>query len=397
MKAPCVYFGKCSGCTLQQYPYVKQLYEKNKRIRSELGRFVPKGRDEDSVIHPIVPSPLEFQYRTSAKLCLNQDAEGLRMIGLYERARKKVIDIPQCPVHHPQINKLVQRLFGKKAQLPEKKAQLPAPYYNHAKRSFQPQCFKFVTVRYCPDTENFGVVVSHTGVNRLELERWASGLNLTNIALYESLLTKEDQDLVLSRKVRHLAGEKLFKFALGREVFLLDPMAFFQANHSLIVPFVEHITTGLEGEELWDLYGGYGAYSFAARSRFNGIHLVETNSNAISAAKAVAKETGFTQLVASCLSAEKFLAQKLKDPKASVTHIVVNPPRSGLSHEVNAGLVDKKWSRLKRLHYVSCDVETLARDLRFLTSKGHFKVESITPFDMFPQTDHIETVVKLVR
>lgn len=390
MKAPCIYFGKCSGCTLQQYPYVKQLYEKNKRVRALLSRFVPPGQSEEAVIHPIVPSPLEFQYRTSAKLCLNQDAEGQRVIGLYERARKNVIDIPQCPVHHPQINRLVQRFFGKKANV-------PGPYYNHAKRSFQNSSLKFVTVRYCPDTESFGVVVSHTGVDRADLERWASGLNLKNIALYESLLTKDDQDLVLSRKVRHLAGEQLFKFSQGHEVFLLDPMAFFQANYSLIVPFVEHITKELQGEELWDLYGGYGAYSFAARSRFRSVDLVETNSNAISAAKTVAKETGFTHLSAHCVSAEKFLAQKSKNAKTEVTHIVVNPPRSGLSQEVYGGISDKKWSRLKRLHYVSCDVETLARDLRFLTSKGHFKVESITPFDMFPQTDHIETVVKLVR
>lgn len=375
---------------MQQFPYVKQLYEKNKRIRAELGRFVPQGQKEESVIHPVVPSPLEFKYRTSAKLCLNEDGEGQRSIGLYERARKKVIDIPQCPVHHPDINKLVQKIFGKRAVL-------PAPFYNHAKRSFQPSCFKFVTVRYCPETVSFGVVISHTGIAREELERWATGLHLKNIALYESILKKEDQDLVISRKVKHLAGDKLFKFALGSEVFLLDPMAFFQANYSLIVPFVEHITQGLEGEVLWDLYGGYGAYSFAARSRFKKVELVETNTKAIAAAKAVANDVGFSHLSIACQSAETFLADKLKNTSSDVTHIIVNPPRGGLSQEVTAALAHKKWSRLTRLHYVSCNVETLARDLRFLTTKGSFKVESISPFDLFPQTDHIETVVKLTR
>lgn len=391
MKAPCSYFGKCSGCTLQQFPYVKQLYEKNKLVRAELGRFVPSGQSEDAVIHPVVPSPLEFKYRTSAKLCLNEDAEGQRSIGLYERARKKVIDIPQCPVHHPDINKLVQKLFGKRAVL-------PAPFYSHAKRSFQSGCFKFVTVRYCPETESFGVVISHTGIAGEDLERWTATLHLKNIALYESILKKEDHDLVISRKVKHLAGDKLFKFALGSEVFLLDPMAFFQANYSLIVPFVEHITQGLEGEILWDLYGGYGAYSFAARAHFKKVDLVETNTKAIAAAKEVAKNVGFSHLTAVCQSAETFLADKIKQPAPSgVTDIIVNPPRSGLSQEVTAALTHKKWSRLKRLHYVSCNVETLARDLRFLTTKGDFKVESIVPFDLFPQTDHIETVVKLVK
>ena len=375
---------------MQQYPYVKQLFEKNKRVRKELGRHVPLGAEEAAIILPTVPSPLEFNYRTSTKLCLNEDEEGQRSIGLYERARKRVIDIPQCPVHHPAINKLVQKLFGKKAKL-------PAPFYNHLKRGFQEERLKFVTVRHCPETDMFGLVISHTGVPSELLQEWAMSLRLTNIAMYECVLTKRDEDLVLSRNISHLAGEKLFKFVCGANVFLLDPLAFFQANSSLLVPFVEHITAGLEGERLWDLYGGYGAYSFAVKDRFKSIDMVETNENAVKAAKEAALQSNFKHLTTYCQSAENFLAAKLRPPHSDVSHLIVNPPRSGLSPHVIDGLIDKKLSRLRRLHYVSCSIETLNRDLNGILRRGGFKVESITPFDMFPQTDHIEVVAKLVR
>ncbi|HYX34621.1 MAG TPA: 23S rRNA (uracil(1939)-C(5))-methyltransferase RlmD [Oligoflexus sp.] len=388
MKAACRFFGKCSGCSLQQFPYVKQLFDKTRLVRQQLGRFVPAGKNPDEVIHPVVPSPAEFGYRTSSKLCLSEDELGRRSMGLYARGTKKVVDIPGCPIHHTAINKLVQRLFGPGQPI-------PAPFYQHSRKGFQPGRLKFLTVRYSPEGESFGLILSHTGVPRADLEAWAQKLRMPHLSLYESLLSREDEDLVISRDVKYLAGDPVFTYVLDGRRYPLDPMAFFQANSSLVTTFIQHIVEGLAGDQLLDLYGGFGTYTMAAASSFQKIHLVEANPHATEAASKVAREAGLTQVQCSAASVEDVLKKLLKGSAAQqVTHMIVNPPRGGLSPQVLTALSQSGWQRLQRLHYVSCNMETLQRDLQVLTRQG-FEVESITPFDMFPQTEHIELVAKL--
>jgi 23S rRNA (uracil1939-C5)-methyltransferase len=388
MKAACRFFGKCSGCSLQQFPYVKQLFDKTRAVRQQLGRFVPAGKNIEDIIHPIVPSPAEFGYRTSSKLCLNEDELGRRSLGLYARGTKKVVDIPGCPIHHPAINKLIQRLFGPGQPV-------PAAFYQHSRKGFQPGRLKFVTIRYSPEADSFGLILSHTGVPHADLEAWTQKLRMPHLSIYESLLNREDEDLVISRTVKYLAGDPIFTYVLDGRRYPLDPMAFFQANSSLVLTFIQHIVDGLAGDELLDLYGGFGTYTMAAAASFKKIQLVEANPHATEAAGKVARESGLAQVQCTAASVEDVLKKMLKAASSKkVTHIIVNPPRAGLSPPVLSALSQGGWERLQRLHYVSCNMETLQRDLQILTRQG-FEVESITPFDMFPQTEHIELVAKL--
>ncbi len=389
MKAACQFFSKCSGCSLQQFPYVKQLHDKTRDVRQTLGRFVAPGAEVSAVILPVVGSPAEFGYRTSSKLCLGEDEFGRRSIGLYARGSKKVVDIPGCPIHHPALNKLTTRLFG-----PGKK--FPAPFYNHGKKGFQPGRLKFLTIRFSPEAETFGLVLSHTGVPRGDLEAWAASQRWENISLYESKLSRDDEDLVISRDVRHLAGDPIFSYQLNGRVYKLDPMAFFQANSSLVTQFIEHITHDLQGDSLLDLYGGFGSYSLQAASRFRKVQLVEANPHATEAGQRAAADGGIQNIQCSAAGVEEVLKKLLRTKEAcQVTHMIVNPPRGGLSPSVLQSLSLGGWDQLQKLHYVSCNMETLQRDLQVLIRQGGFRLESVTPFDMFPQTEHIEVVAKL--
>lgn len=391
MKALCRFYGKCSGCTLQHFPYVKQLHDKNRELRRRFAFLTEKNGspDQDAVLKDIVESPEPFAYRISSKLCLHEDETGRRAIGLYQQGSKSVSDIPSCPVHHPALNKLLQKLFpvGFKA---------PAPFYNHKKKAFQPERFKFLTLRYCPETGAAAAVISHTGVERKVLEAWALSLRLPELCLYESRLSRDDEDLVLSRSVQHLNGPKDFLFHVAGFTFALNPLAFFQANYSLAPKFVETIVENLGGETLLDLYGGFGAYSFASAARFKKIYLVETNEHSLAAARSTADGAGIKIIQTMQGRVETFLAKFSRGEEAGkVSHIICNPPRGGLSPEVKRLLSQIAWTGLQGLTYVSCHPETLARDLDLLLRQGPFELESIRPFDMFPQTGHVELVVKL--
>ncbi len=387
MKAPCQFYGKCSGCTLQHLPYVKQLHDKN---RSLLAKFRPLLKDgPDTALQAIVESPSPTGYRISSKLCLHEDDAGRRAIGLYQQGGKTVSDIPGCLVHHPALNKLIQRLF-------QGGLRVPAPFYNHKKKSFQGGRLKFLTVRYCPETAEAAVVLSHTGVDRGILESWAAKLGLPQLCLYESTLVKSDDDLVLSRKVDHLSGPSTFAFWAAGHRFDLNPLAFFQANHSLAQRFIEYITQDLRGDILLDLYGGFGAYSFVAAQAFEKIYVIETNEHAINAAEASAHQEGLKRISFHRQRVENFFEDFLKQPESKrVNHIICNPPRSGLSLEVRQGLLRSRFDQLQGLVYVSCHQDSLFRDLQALTRSGLFELQSLTPFDMFPQTGHVELVAKL--
>lgn len=391
VKAPCSVYRKCSGCSRMQFPYVKQLHDKTKAAREALARYLPLNESPAELVRPVTPSPAELGYRTSTKLCLGEDAFGRNAVGLYERGTKKIVPIPACPVHHPAINHLVAKLTGGRTPM-------PAPFYDHMKRTFQVGRLKFLTVRHCPATDAFGVVLSHTGVAREDLARWAALVAQPNVSFYEAPLAKADDDLVLSDRASHLAGPPDLPFAIGDRTFRLSPLAFFQANFALTGRFVEHITDGIGGGTLLDLYGGFGAYGLAAAERFKRTFVVDANQHAVDGAKRALDAQPVKGAAAVKSGVEIFLEKRLTpaDRKA-VTHVIANPPRGGLSPRVKAQLEGTSYPALTGLTYVSCNLDTLKRDLATLTGKGRWRIESVVPFDMFPQTDHLELVVKMTR
>jgi 23S rRNA (uracil-5-)-methyltransferase RumA len=391
VKSPCSYYRKCSGCTKLQFPYVKQLRDKTALARERLGRYA-EGRPVADVIVPVVASPREVGYRTSTKLALNADPFGRVSIGLYEYQSKKVVDIPGCPVQHEAVNRLIDRIFGSRAAPP------PAPFCNHAKRGFEAGCLKFVTVRAAPETGEAGVIISHTGVPLDALRAWAASLRLDGVAIFASELTRADEDRVMSHKTEHLAGPQTFRYKVGSVELALTPEVFFQANSSLGDAFVAEVTRFAKpGGTLLDLYGGFGAYALNAARSFERAILVDANLPAIDAARKAARAAGLTQVESMHATTEEYLSTRLKKDQArAITHVIVNPPRGGLSEQVRAKLSLATFPLLEELVYVSCDAQTLGRDLATLTKRGGLRVERITPFDMFPQTDHLELVVRLV-
>ena len=388
-KLACRYAQSCSGCTGLQKPYSKQLRDKYLRVRQAFAGIV-RAQELDATIKEVKPSPVTRGYRSSTKLCLDEDNFGKKRIGLYQHQSKTVIDIPECPVHFQAINQLITKNFRATDNATS------IPFYQHSKRSFQAGRLKFLTVRLDPVTGAAGVIISHTGIDRGILEKWAQGTINKNISLFESTIIKADESRVISDRVSHLTGPERVNFTIGRQVFSLSPLAFFQANYSLTEAFVDHITASLSGDILLDLYGGFGAYSYACAKHVRRVYLVDGNSSAIEAASAQTLVPKSLRPV--CSSVEDFLSRHsgLAIDRKSVEHIIINPPRGGLSAKVAGFLADRtKLPNAAGITYVSCNPMTLTRDLRTIMRTGHWQILDVTPFDMFPQTEHIEVVVKL--
>jgi len=166
--------------------------------------------------------------------------------------------------------------------------------------------------------------------------------------------------------------------------------AFFQGNRYLLTDLVAHVASQVPaGGALTDLYAGVGLFAVAASAtRGAAVVAVEGDPYAAADLRANAAAAG-GHIVAKKGAVEGFLAGT-RDATATV---IVDPPRTGLSREALAALID---SAATRLIYVSCDVATLARDARRLVDGGYI-IRRADAFDLFPNTPHVETVVVFER
>ncbi|MCA1591440.1 MAG: class I SAM-dependent RNA methyltransferase [Acidobacteria bacterium] len=179
---------------------------------------------------------------------------------------------------------------------------------------------------------------------------------------------------------------------IAGERYNFDAGCFFQINHELLEPLVREATRDAEGESAVDLYCGVGLFTLPLARRFARVKGVEGNAVACAFARLNLSGAGLTNASVETASVGAWLADHAT-AHAPVDFVLLDPPRAGAEPEAIAGIVAL---RPRQISYVSCDPATLARDLRALYASG-YKIAHASAFDMFPQTHHVETVVRLAR
>ncbi|CAN5337838.1 23S rRNA (uracil(1939)-C(5))-methyltransferase RlmD [soil metagenome] len=170
--------------------------------------------------------------------------------------------------------------------------------------------------------------------------------------------------------------------------FVYSAETFFQANKSLIHALVEAALGDTNGEASFDLYCGVGLFTVPMAKRFTTVVGVEENRKSIKFAKRNVFTAGLSNVRLASQSVAKFL---MENQKKGLDLVLIDPPRSGTEKQTIP-----KIARLKpaQISYVSCEPSILARDLRTFLDAG-YKIDKITAIDLFPQTHHVETVVRL--
>ncbi len=179
-------------------------------------------------------------------------------------------------------------------------------------------------------------------------------------------------------------------FASGENRYFYDAQSFFQGNPSLIEALVETALQNASGAAALDLYCGVGLFTLPLARSFAKVYGIESNEKAIESAR---KNIDHARLENAEFFAEavgEWLGENV-EKLAGIDFVLLDPPRAGTEKETIESLL-----RLKppQISYVSCEPATLARDLRILCENA-YEIESITALDLFPQTHHIETVVRL--
>ena len=176
------------------------------------------------------------------------------------------------------------------------------------------------------------------------------------------------------------------ELTIAGERYSYNAAAFFQINPSLLSPLIEFALGDVRGEAAVDLYCGVGLFTLPLSRRFGSVVGVEANRVAAQFARRNLERAGLNARVVNAGVAEWIRAKPLQSE-----FVLLDPPRAGAESVVIKGIVD---SRAERVSYVSCDPATLARDLKKLIASG-YAIESLAAYDLFPQTHHVETVVRL--
>ncbi len=181
------------------------------------------------------------------------------------------------------------------------------------------------------------------------------------------------------------AGDIVYEAAGER--FRISGGSFFQTNRFLVDALVNEVLGDEHGEEAVDLYAGVGLFTLPMAKRFARVQAVERGATAMRDLQFNAETANLTNVTAERAPAEEFL----RGLQTAPGWMAADPPRAGLGKEATAELLRL---RPQRLTIVSCDPATLARDLKVLLAGG-YAISRISLVDLFPQTYHFETVVRL--
>ncbi len=373
----CRFYKKCGACQLRNMTYEEQLSYKMSREIKLLGRFCH--------VDEIVPMASPSAYRNKAQ-AVYFEQNGKVFYGIYQSSSGKVIRCEGCPVETPASREL---FTGIKNLMNELKIKAYDPstgrgFLRHVliRQGFATGEIMVVLVGSTPAFPKEKLFVSLLTERFPQITTLVFNVNDTQTPIW------------LTERERVLRGNGYITDILCGCVFRISSRSFYQINPvqtgKLYTKALE--LAGLTGRErVLDAYSGIGTIGIIASGRAHKVACVETNKAAVADGIWNARSSGAKNVRFFTADTVKFIRGAI-EKRERYDVVFVDPPRSGCSREFLSRLAALAP---KKIIYISCNPETLARDLAFL--KGKYKVKNITPFDMFPHTNHIETVVQLSR
>jgi len=342
---PCPDYSSCGGCQWQHIKYDYQLYWKKEILKESLNRI---GKFSDFKINDIIPAPSQYNYRTRTIMQVN----GKRTLpGYFMRNSHKIIPVKSCMLLEEPINTALSEL-----------------------------------------TETISNITSVQKVKDVEFLYLKEKNNV--IISFNTLSKNSRHKPIIYDPGKHELIDKtdLIETVNGLK-FIRNPRRFYQINYEQninLIKIVELFFTELKDPVILDLYCGCGNFSlFLAR---NGAQVsgVDFDRKVIQEAVQNMKTNNINNCGFKAYDLSKHSADIYK---SRYNGVLLNPPRTGATKNVLEHIISIDPEIIV---YVSCNPATLARDLKILCDKT-YKLIEVQPVDQFPQTYHIETVVKLVK
>ncbi len=394
----CPVAGRCGGCQLQSMSYPSQLGWKERKVRGCLERiggvrFAENGGTTEKDVPqflPILGMEDCLAYRNKAQFPVGKDKNGKIVTGFYAGHSHAIIPSTTCAIQAP-VNEVICKIV---CEHMEQYNIAPYDEENHT------GLVRHILTRVGAVTGEVLVCLIVNGKSFPKAEMLAERLKEAGLVLKGLCLNvnREKTNVILGNEIIPVWGETYITDYIGEVSFRISPLSFYQVNPKQTKVLYEKALefAGLTGNEIvWDLYCGIGTISLFLAQKAKQVYGVEIVPQAIEDAKQNAVRNNITNAEFFVGAAEDVLPAKYKESGGSMCAdvIVVDPPRKGCDEALLHTVVDMEP---KRVVYVSCDPATLARDVKYLEENGYRLVKA-QPVDMFPFTEHVETVALLVK
>lgn len=372
----CEHYYECGGCNLQHMNYEEQLNFKLKTVNTTLQK-----NGIDFKIDEIIKNEHPLEYRNKMIFKFDKSpSTGIKYIGMNPEKSNESFHLKHCDLQDEQMNSIVGDIDKIMKQSKE---------------------------TICTSTNIKGnlkqLILKKTKTNQILLTIVSrNGKFAESKQLLDVLLTKHDNiksiqvNKSIKPKKEHLGfpltllhGEKFIIEKLNDLEFQIQTNSFFQVNTIQAEKLYNEVlkTTEFKDKKILDAYCGTGTIALTISKKSQSVYGIDSSEQAINDAKKNAKKNGIKNVKFKCSEVESEI-EKLKASKYDV--VIVDPPRKGLTTKFTAFLKELK---VKELIYVSCAPSTLARDLKEL--QEFYEIKSMNCVDMFSQTYHVETIVKL--
>ncbi len=332
----------CGGCQWQYMAYEAQLRLKTGIVREQLQRL---GGLADPPVSPIIPSPAPWMYRNHAEFSTTPQG----WLGFFDASGQHVTPIAECHIIEPALANVYDALDFEMPELVR------------------------LSLRKGAADDDVMLVFETRDEQPPELE--------TDLSLSASLLTQDGECIALF-------GNSHIQFQISNIQYRISPSTFFQVNTAQAGTLAGLVSEFLDlkgGETVLDAYCGAGLFTAVAAERAGHVIGIEASPFACDDLEHNLAESDNVSLY------QGQVGDVLPDLSDSLDAAVLDPPRGGCEPDALDALIAKAPPRIV---FVSCDPATLARDIKQLVGAG-YQVERVQPVDMFPQTFHIETCVRL--
>jgi 23S rRNA (uracil1939-C5)-methyltransferase len=372
--ADCQYFGRCGGCHYQHISYESQVQFKAEILRETLRRTAKLELTCDIVPHGAQP----WHYRNRTRMRIRHAPAF--SLGYFRANSHDLLAVENCPISSPLINRAIAAVWklGRDSKVPATVHGVQF-FANHDDSKLLIEAY----VRPQSDA---------AGAQKFAEKLMAELDAITGVALFATSPVEDESRqhapfTSVHEEEAAIVGEGRLTYEVAGRPYRVSAGSFFQTNRFLIEELVETAAGDAQGTLAVDLFCGAGLFTLPLAAKFKEVVAVEASQQAI----ADLQYNAPANVKAVRATTEAFLLQQAARLKPDF--VLLDPPRAGLGENASAAL---SRTAAPMVTLVSCDPATLSRDLRPLLDNG-FTVQQAHLFDLFPQTAHMETVLRLVR
>ena len=364
----CPHFTKCGGCQIMHANYAEQLKIKYDIVKNNLFKFA---KYSGEICH-VVPSKDAFLYRNHITFAVSQDGK----LGFFEPKGHNVLPIKKCFLADENINKCVD-IFN-------------SYFFDNQIYGYNYQngdgIVKQVDIKYM-DGQMLITIVSTT-FDLPNLEHLLVRLNLLRVSYGLYISQNTSQNTQIYGKLKHIFGIKSICSQENGVQSNISSYSFVQVNNNIRQQIYDDILQNVNSKIVVDAYAGRGVLSTLLAQKVQKVYAVEIESSSAL--------DGLQTLQNNSIKNVNYINDDIKNALLQIEDkydcIILDPPRKGVEKQVMDIIVQKMPSSII---YLSCSSDTLARDLGYLMN--NYNIKSVKPYDMFPNTCNVETLVILEK